>query len=136
MRGLVREFARARIVCTRVRTRVTMVHLSFFVGSPNVTPAEGPRFLLHLLSLLFLISRSHTLFEIRTSKLRSIILQERSGAQWRRRHEEVEELLASFEERIALACNSKYISETFVTNESANYSTVRATIKNAKDDIR
>lgn len=81
----------------RVYVRTYMVHLFFADFAEHYTHG-GHSFLLSLLpvSLPFLISRSRTLVrEIRTLKPRSIILQERSAAQWRRQLDELEEFLWS-----------------------------------------
>lgn len=87
---------RACFVCVCVYVCTYMLHL-FFADFAERYTHGGLSFLLSLLpvSHLFLISRSRTLVrEIRTLKPRSIILQERSAAQWRRQHEEVEEFLS------------------------------------------
>lgn len=87
--------ARARILhaCTYTRNDGASFFFRRFTerhtrgGSPisSLSPPRSPV----PSSLSLALARS---FEIRTSKLRSIILQERSGAQWRRQHEDVVEL--------------------------------------------
>lgn len=109
---------RSRILhaCTYTRSDDGASFFFFFLFLSSVHrtshPRRAPGFLLflHPFSLpSFLSLALARWFEIRTSKLRSIILQERSGAQWRRQREEVEELLAGTRGRDgcrAIACDS------------------------------